>query len=156
MRARINKRGFTLLEILVVIAMLGVVSGVIYTVWYTNWISSEDRISRASMWEEANIIIETLTADVRYSKDIIITGGNKIASINNSLGVLVATYTITAGGKFQLTKGGVTQDLSSHINVSRSSFTSQGRGLRLQLGLDYPLYNRILTIDTATEVFPRN
>ncbi len=159
MRVQLRKKcGVTLIEIITVLVIVGILAGVVYTVWFTNWFALEDRIARVSMWEEANVIVETLTSDARYARDISITGGNKIATLTDSLGNMIATYTITPAGKFQVNAGAgsITQDLSSQINYIDSQFTPQGRGMRLDLAFEHDLPTRTINVETATEIFPRN
>ena len=52
---------FTLMELLVVIVLLGVISGVVHLVFVTNWISNQDHIARVDLWQEVNEIMENVT-----------------------------------------------------------------------------------------------
>lgn len=156
---QLNSKGFTLVEMLTVLVILFVLGGVFYTVFVTNWFAFEDRIARTNLWQEANEIIETITADGRFAQtiDVFTDGsGNKSAILNDSLNQPVATYLITADGRFQINKNGVIKTLSGHINPIESVFTKQGRGLRVELDLEDLIFKRTINVNTSTEIFPRN
>ncbi|MGE0268221.1 MAG: type II secretion system protein [Candidatus Omnitrophota bacterium] len=157
--SQFEQRGFTLIEMLTVLVILMILGGVFYTVFVTNWSAFEDRIARTNLWQEANEIIETMTADGRFAQtiDVFSDGsGNKSAVLNDSFNQPVATYLITSDGRFQINKNGVIKTLSGHINPGQSVFTKQGRGLRVELGLEDVIFKRTINVDTSTEIFPRN
>lgn len=154
-----NNKGFTLIEILTVLVIFMVLGGVFYTVFVTNWFAFEDRIVRSNLWHEANEIVETITADGRFAQtiDVFTDGtGNKSAVLNDSLNQPVATYLITADGRFQINKSGVVKTLSDNLNAVQSGFIKQGRGLRVQLALEELILKRVIHVGTSTEIFPRN
>lgn len=65
-KSRMRKRGFTLIEMLVVVAMLGVISLAIYTTT-TNGIKIWQRINRQIPQEDLNIFFEKFATDLRNS-----------------------------------------------------------------------------------------
>lgn len=160
MRSRwMTNTGFTLMETITVLMIIGVLGSVFYTVFVTNWFAFEDRIARANLWHEANEIVETMTADGRSAQmiDVFTDGaGNKSAVLSDSLDQTLVTYLITAEGRFQMNKNGVVKTLSEHINPNQSDFTKEGRGLRVQLAMSELIFKRTITIGTSTEIFPRN
>lgn len=151
--------GFTLIETVTVLAIMAVLSAVFYLVFMTNAVAFDDRLARANMWQQANEIMETLTADGRLSQDItvVVNGdGSQSAQLVDGLSQPLATYTITVDGRLTQLKNGVTKVLSDKINVAQSNFVEQGEGLRFQLAMQEPLFRRVANIQTSTEVYPRN
>lgn len=154
-----QQQGFTLVEIMVVVLVAAILSGVVFTVFVTNWDALQDRIARTDMWHEANEIIETMTNDGRFAKAVGVQTdgeGNQVVDFLDIADQLLVTYKITPDGRFLMERGGKTKTLSTQIDSTRSGFNREGPGMRVNLALREELLRRKITINTATEIFPRN
>ena len=150
---------FTLIELLTVIAILGVLVSVTHIVFMTNWMANHDRIARADLWQEANTIMEYVSLDGRQSRTIAVTpsAGVNTAVLTDKDGGTLAAYVMNSKGEFQMSRGGGSfKTLSTHLDFVNSSFSNNGKALSLHLVLTDRIWNRIINVDTSTEVYPRN
>ena len=156
-----NKKAFTLVEIMVVVLIIGVLGGVLYTIFFTNWFAFEDRIARANLWSEADVIFETMSSEARNMRqiDVFSDTNSKSAFFRYDLNlnkVPVATYTINNNGQMTVNRGSGNVVLTDHLDFTKSSFVKVGSALKVTLVLKDQLIPRTIAISTSTEIFPRN
>ncbi|MCA9394383.1 MAG: prepilin-type N-terminal cleavage/methylation domain-containing protein [Candidatus Omnitrophica bacterium] len=162
-RTRRSQTGFTLTEMLAVVLMISVMGGVIFAVFVTNWEALEDQIVRSDLWHEANEIVDAVTADGRAAKSIQVEAsnaqGDNTAVFTGINGEVFATYRITLDGRLLVERAAGSRTISDKVDAANSAFVRDddtGRGLRLMLTLTDDLLRRSVSINTATEIFPRN
>lgn len=149
--------GFSLVEMLSVLAILGVAAGIFHTTWMTNWKSVEEHQARADLWYDSNQIIEQLTSDGRFAWRVNVEDFGKTVSLSNRSGTIYATYMITDIGEMRVIKPD--EDdliLSTRVNVDLSVFERTGFSLRLSLFLEDSVLSGLVTVETSAEVYPRN
>lgn len=152
-----NQKAFTLVEIIVVVLIIGVLGGVLYTIFFTNWFAFEDRIARANLWSEVDVIFETISSEAR-NQDQITVNGNPCGSVAILAGgsAQPIIYTMNNNGDLTVNRGAGDIVLTNHLDFANSSFCAEGEALRINLTLEDQLITRRVEIRTSTEVFPRN
>ncbi len=156
-----RREAFTLVELLTVIVILGVMIVTFHLVFVTNWVTSLDRVTRATLWQESNAAMESLTRDGRQSRQMDVAedadAGTKTAVILDAQSQLVATYVMDNQGKLQRSDvAGNLSILSDHVDFANSKFEKMGRTLRVNLALKDDVFSRVIHVSTSTEIFPRN
>lgn len=152
---RMNKRGISLVEILTVLAIVGIGSGLFYSVFYVNWIAFEKQLALADLQLEADEIMETIAIDVRYSVDFIVEEGGKEVSITLPQDEIV-TYTVTEAGEVSRTKAETTKTFTSRADYDASIFTDVGNYLAFDLTLFDTIVGDRLALSVSTQAYPRN
>ena len=157
----LDRRAFSLVELLTVIVIVGVMIVTFDLVFVTNWTASLDRISRATLWQESSAVMESLTRDGRQSRQMDISEdssmGTKTAVILDTLGQPIATYVINDKGKLQRSDQlGNISVLTEHLDFANSRFEKIGRTLRITLALRDQVFSQLVRVDTSTEIYPRN
>jgi len=156
---RHNKNGFTFVEILVVVIILAISVVFFKTVFISNWSGYDEQLIRDNLWQEANVIIETITNDARKSHLISINQeqGDQAAVLIDRDNNTIATYIFKIDGSLQvINTNGAIKTLSEHIDIVQSSFAKQGNALYLTLSLKDQLFKREVVIQTTLEIYPRN
>ncbi|HBR14535.1 MAG TPA: hypothetical protein DD723_03195 [Candidatus Omnitrophica bacterium] len=151
----VQKKAFTLVELIVVVLILGIGTAMFYSVLSMNWMASEQHITRSDMWQELNRVVETANADGRRSN--LITVSNPLSVIfSDNNGTVIATYTITAGGLIQRDTGTGPVTLSEKADQTNSSFVINGRSVIMTLVLQENVMGDPVQARTSVEIFPRN
>ena len=156
-----NKRGFTFVELMVVLVILTIAFGLFYTTFYYNWVMMETYTSRANLMQDADLIVEELTKDARNSRiaDITCTPDTACVPSGASLTVNFAAsgnkYTYGNNGNFIQQVGAGTRTLSNRIDFNNTSFQKVNGVLRVHLTLKEPLAGPDTAFDTWTYIFPR-
>src|SRR5277367_2658279 len=107
MKKRKNKKGFTLAEMVVVLAVIGIFISFFYTLFFLNWGACEQLIARADLGQDMDATIDQIELDGRLAHDIVVTNTNNSsqAVFNNSAGVPISTYTMSNNGQLTMTRG---------------------------------------------------
>ena len=85
--------------------------------------------------------------------------GDNTAVFTGINGEVFATYRITLDGRLLVERAAGSRTISDKVDAANSAFVRDddtGRGLRLMLTLTDDLLRRSVSINTATEIFPRN
>lgn len=158
-----NRKAFTLVELLVVMVIIAVILGGLFRFFIANWFAYEDRMVRADLWHEANEIIEIMTRDGRVAKTIQATDDAAVKSVlmRDISDNIIAVYSLTPDGQIQMDRGGDADKLkilSRNLDFDGSEFSQDGidRALKVNLRLETELFLRTVRIETSTEIFPRN
>jgi prepilin-type N-terminal cleavage/methylation domain-containing protein len=154
-----NHRGFSLMEIITVLVILGVSLSIFYAVFVTNWLAFQDRIIRADLWMDADAIIDALSEDIRSAKsfDISSDNGDQVLTIID-LNDASTVYAMRASGIFEYQRpaSSVFSVLSRHILMPDSFIKKSDDALQVNLVLQDHLFFRNIRIETSTEIYPRN
>ena len=164
MRRYLTIKGSTLIEIITVLAVLGVLGGIIYTVFITNWMATEDRISRAGMLYETEVIFDSLSKEGRNAHQIDVSQDpgalTQTATFRSDLTSPSSDviYTMTNQGKLfiQNPRNSNPIVMTEHLDFARSSFEKEGKTLKFKLGLKDQIFMRSIDVTAASEVYPRN
>lgn len=154
-----SKRGFTLTEIVAVLAIITVGIGLLHSVFVTNWSAYEDRIKRANLWSQAGRCFEQMSIDARNASriNIINTLGTKTVSLTNPAATNpVTTYEIKDTGILSRTHNNTVEVISTNTVFANSGFQQNGPNLAVTLELQDSVFNRNITITAETEVLLRN
>lgn len=159
------RKFFSLVELIVVMVIISIASGLIYYIFFLNRKAYDTQIARIDLWQEAQSIVERISSDVRRAykiegdtKSITLTfpgGGSKV-------------YTFTSAGECKMTQGDNTIVLSHDIDYNNSCFhssssddcsqdeTISGNFLKLRLTLQKDIGGGRVKIETFTRIFCRN
>ena len=150
------KKGFTLIEIVVVLAIIGIAIGLFYSIFYLNWSSFEKQLALVDLGQEADKIMEMISLDGRLVTNIQVSEGNKITTLTlmdlegNIIDII--TYTITEKGQIQRNE----EVLSENIEFDDSLFRRVGSSLVVELLLQDYVFGQDVQLPIETQIFPRN
>lgn len=151
------KRGFTIVEIITVLAIIGIGMGLFYSVFFVNWSSFEKQLTLIDLQMEADNIIEMLSFDAKFARQFTVTNGKQIDfSFCDPTNNTPLTYALTTPGEIQKTQGSTTQVISEYIDYNNSSFTRTGDYLQVDLRLRDDVLGREVELDISTQISPRN
>jgi len=153
-----STRGFSLVEMLCSVIILGILVAVFYSVFLSNWKVMEEYSTRAALWQDMDVIIDQFTDNARQASSFEVSVDKKEARFFNR-GVLALTYNLRANGSCDVTPtGGAATTLTDRVDFTRSTFdnTNEGRSLVINLALTDQVFERGVTIETSTEIYPRN
>ncbi|MDD5449487.1 MAG: prepilin-type N-terminal cleavage/methylation domain-containing protein [Candidatus Omnitrophica bacterium] len=150
-----RRRGITLVEIAVVLAIIGIGLVLFYSVCFMNWMSLEQQMSVVDLQMEADIIVSMISNDAKLSRQIIVDPSGKAVTFNYPVfdppvGTIV--YSLTPQG--QITRNDTV--ISSYIDFNNSSFAKDSSALVVNLLLTGASFGRRLELPVSTEVYPRN
>lgn len=149
------KRGFTLVEIITVLAIIGVGIGLFYSVFLLNWFSYDREIVFTNLWTEMSEIIQRISFDARFANNMNLVNDKEVifSFFENSS----VTYTMTPAGILQrVDDGGISTILSQNLLYSNSSFVIEGGYLKMNLTLVDKTFRGDVVVKTSTKVCPRN
>jgi prepilin-type N-terminal cleavage/methylation domain-containing protein len=149
-----KKKGLTIMELLVVVAIVGIVSALFYSVFYLNWFSFDRCVTRINLCEEARIIADRVSFQVRSAKDINLVNNKSV--VLEFVDGSSTTYTITDSGQFQVTDAGNSFVLSSKVDFQVSYFRLDFSALVFYLVLKDEVFGKPIEVKTVVEVMPRN
>ena len=155
---RENQSGFTLIEMMTVLAMIAVGMAVFYSVFILNWQAFDHHITRSNLWQEMDFIVDNLTLKGRLSRQINVSANSSAQTVTfmDAAGLPMAVYSMQNTGQFSISKGGNVETVSQHLDFTNSSFAGRGRGLVITLALQDDVMGQAINIATSTEVYPRN
>lgn len=154
-----SRRGFSLMEIITVLVIIGVSISIFYAVFITNWLAFQERLIRADLWMDADAIIDALSEDIRSAKSFNISSdtGDQVLTIID-LNDASTVYALRASGIFEYQRPASPglSVLSRHILMPDSFMQRSDDALQVNLVLEDNLFFRDIRIETSTEIYPRN
>jgi len=167
MKRRISKRcervygsrdkslqGFTLIEIITVVAIIGIGAGLFYSLFLMGWSAFDSELTRVNLWQELTEIIQQVSFDARAAQSMNFVDDKEITFSffdGNS-----TTYKITLDGEFQQIRGGNTTVFSYNVAYNNSSFGRVGDSLKMNLTLVERTLRGEVVARTSTKICPRN
>ncbi len=154
-----TKKGFSLVEIVTVVAILGISIGIFYTVFFMNWESFESFIARADLSQELDEMVDKVVYDGRFAKQVNVNQSSNIkqAAFIDPDGKLLGVYTIKDTGEFVISRTGQNDyTASTRVDFTNSNFNRQGKSFLLTLALKDQVLGHPVTLSSATEIYPRN
>ena len=159
---RESQSGFTLIEMMTVLAMITVGIALFYSVFILNWQAFDHHITRSNLWQEMDLIVDNLTLEGRLSRQINVSVDSSAQTVTfvDAAGLTMAVYSMQNTGQFLISKGVNVETVSQHLDFTNSSFKKTdaglGRGLVITLALKDDVMGQAINITTSTEVYPRN
>lgn len=170
---QMNRRGFSLIEMVTVLAVVGTLVGVIYSVFITNGQNFQDQITRADLLQEANLIFEQMTDDARAAKRFDInTGTTDGGDQQKSVAIIdfddnEVRYVITelSADRTIIERQPIGDDpdnlppaqlLSDQVVIDTSDFVADGNSLTINLALASNTFHRQVQVLASTEIYSRN
>ena len=151
-----NKKGFSLLEVMTTVMILGISVGLFYTTFYYNWLTMDTYATRSNLMQEMDQILDFVTDKVRQAQSVSIpiTDPKTVNLTPSSLG----SFSYTANGLFTFQPaGGTAQNLSYSVDPSNTIFTKGASGdLTVQLTLKQPTSGKNAILSSTVQVYPRN
>ena len=118
--------GFTLVEMLSVIAITMIMGSLFYTTFIMNWQGLDDGLNQTELWTEADMIADDMTYYGRAGKQFDVSSDSKSVTIIYPDLAQNISYTITStptGGQLaRVTASGETV-LSYYVSYPNTSFT---------------------------------
>jgi len=142
--------GFTLVELITVIAILGIGMGLFYSIFYLNWTSFEKQLTLNDLVQEADRIMERISFEVKGAYQIDVSD-DKTVSLTYANGAIVS-YTINDQGQILRNN----QILSEYINSNSSSFAEVSNSLVVELLLEDDVLGQVVQLPVETQIFKRN
>ena len=156
-KSLMSMAGFTLVEIIAVLAIIGIGISLFYTVLYVNWTSFEKQLSLIDLQMEADMILERIVFDGKVANQFAVTPDQKSVTLSFLDGTNTI-YTLTpAGGitQFDSVRGSVFT-IAQNIDYNQSSFQSQGNYFNTTLVSVADVLGRRVELNVATQIMPRN
>lgn len=153
-----SPKGVSLFEVLIVVLLTGLGMALFSTVFVNNWFAYENRIVHANLMNEANTVLDTMTAEGRLSRQIDLGGSasQRTATFYSGLDGSTSVLTLFNDGRVTFAKSGATKTLTTHLDLANSSLTSNARSLQVRLALTDIAGTRPVRVSGETEVLPRN
>lgn len=126
-RAWFEKNGITIVEVIVTLAVIGIVSTFLYTVLYANWIGYNREIISADLQFDARLAMDKLTKDIMRAETIALDPQNLHALTLTMPGGVNVVYQINSSN--QLTRKvdiGSENVLCENVDGTRSGFSWSG------------------------------
>ncbi len=151
-----RKRGFTLVELVTVVAIIGISSAIFFSVFLLNWTALDGDIERTNLWQDANEIIDRISLDVRIATAIDVSADGKTLTLTQGGGDVV--YSFTSDGRCLYTSDATTEVLSEDVNYDGSLFEENEAhtSVTVTLDLQKDVLGRNVEVATSTEVYSRN
>lgn len=162
-KGRPAQQGFTLTEMIVVVAILAIGMGIFYGVYLVNWSSLDQEITRANMWQDLNKALEGISYETRHAQRIDVTRDStgNTATLRDQTGFVLMEYTITDAGEFILdplgsAAGGPAEVLLDNVVFDESALELLNEDLLVTLTLRGDFVGKFFDVTATTEVYPRN
>ncbi len=147
-----KKKGFSLIEMVTVLAIITVSMGIFYRVFFLNWEAFDTFIARADLSQELDEMIDKITYDGRFSKQITLTSTPTVkqAAFFDPDGNLIGTYSIKNTGEFVINRGTDDYTASTKIDFTNSHFDKRGKSVLVTLALTDRIFTRVGASDNLS------
>jgi prepilin-type N-terminal cleavage/methylation domain-containing protein len=154
-----QNKGMSLIEIVTVVAILGICIGFFYVVFFLNWQAFDSSIARADFGQELNQMVDGITQDGRQAVQInvVATSTAKTATFLDTTGAVSAVYTINSAGEFIVNHGAGDEIITKNIDFNNSNFSNGGSSnyIEANLTLTDNILGLPLTERSSVEVYTR-
>lgn len=122
MRIYFNKKGISIIEVMVSVAIVGVVMGLIYTTLYSNWRGYNRALIAANMQFEARRAMGQISRDIRQSEGVAVTP-NRLGLTVQGVNII---YDIAANTLTKQTGAGPARIFCENIDNTDPVFSLNG------------------------------
>ena len=151
-----RKGGFTLVELIAVLAIIGTGASLFFSTFLLNWEYFEKEVARVNLQQEVTEILAKLCSEVRFAQSVDISADSKTLTIFYPTGNSIV-YTFTSSGQLQRTEDTTTTIVCENIDYNNSSFTQgDSNSLIINLKLKEDVFGESVDILVSTQLFPRN
>jgi len=155
-----NKKGFTLVETITVLAIVGIFIAFFYTLYFLNWQACDQFIAYADFGQDMDQIIDQIGQDGRNATTIKITINSPTTQQVECLdtnGNPISTYTMTNTGVFTITNAQNNQNIiTQKLDFANSAFVMDGNAIQVKLRLADQIFGHTVFLNSETEIYPRN
>lgn len=159
-KRKIKSRGFSLVELVVVLVIVGIGGTMFFSVFYTNWNGFDTCIMSVNLQQELDDIFENITQDGRLCNTFVITenASSKTVELFDHADVpnSIASYTILDTGDFTIDRGSGARLMSKSIDFVNSKFEDKDDYLVIELALRQQGMNGEINVKGAVQIYPRN
>lgn len=149
-----RKRGFSLIEVMVVMIIIVIGLGLFYSVFYINTASFDNQVTRVNSWEEVNDILDRISKDIKNAYKVILEDDKNI--VLRFIDDEDIKYSITDNGQIQILKETGVYNLASNINYEESFFREDLSAIVINVVIEDNVLGKKIKIKGVTEVIPRN
>ena len=154
--SRLSASGFTLFEMICTVAIVGIMVGMFYSVFLSNWSVMENYSARAYMWQDMDAVVDAVTADGREAARIDVSADQKTATFVDQENTPFVVYLLGADRRVIQRRAGVDRLLTNVLDFDNSLFLKRGRSVIVRLRFTDDVFDRGVSIETSTEIYPRN
>ncbi len=160
MGARMNNKGFTLVETVTVLVIIGIFISFFYTLWFLNWQACEGFLARADFGQEMDHTIDQIADDGRFAKTITVgnTDTTKETTITDPSGN-VSKYTMSNNGQLTITRGlNAPETVTEKLDYANSNFAqdTNGAGLIVTIAMTDQIFGHPVALSSEITIYPRN
>lgn len=150
--------GFTLVELITVLVIIGIGIGLFYAVLFVNWNAYETHLTLIDLQMDADTIIEMISFDGKYARQITVSGNWKSVTFQfpDPAAEPAITYSFIMPNQLQKTVSSNTAVISSYVVFADSSFRPLGNLLEVNLVLADAVFGKKVRLRDTTQIFPRN
>ena len=149
------RRGFTLWEVMVVLAIMAIGMGIFYTTLMINWTSFEKNLSYMELQLDADIVLEMMSADVRYAKGFVVGITQKDMTLtfpDNS----TAIYQLLPDGRIEKQRGAASTTISAYLKYNESFIRRDGNNIEYDFVFHDFIFGQEVQLRDGSQVYPRN
>ena len=152
------KRGFSLIELITVLAIIGIGIGIFYNTLFVNWTSFEKQVGLIDLQMEADKITELIFNDGKNAQEIqVAAGGKQVTLCYSDPCTTSIQYRLTGVGiERSLDSGATFAEISRYANSTDSNFRPLNSCLEVDLLLRDTVFGDRIELRVSTQVFPRN
>lgn len=154
----IKKRaGFTFVEVITVLLIIGIGISLFYNILYINWNSFEKQLSLIDLQMESDMLLENIAFDGKFSRLFTVAADRKSVMFTFPGGATV-TYAFASTGNITRadSASGTVSTLAHNIDYTNSSFASLGNYFNTTLVAVGDALGRRVDLSVVTQIMPRN
>jgi len=164
LRRIINKNGFSIVEIITVLAIIGVFIAFFYTLLFLNWEACNRFLAQADFGQDMDTAIDAIANDARLSKDFNISNtASSVQVVFNDVNENpISTYVMYSNGEMTETRPGLSSViLTENLNYANSNFVSSAINpgnlvVNISMIDQNQLFGHPIILNSQTELYPRN
>jgi prepilin-type N-terminal cleavage/methylation domain-containing protein len=152
-----DKKGFTLIESLTALAIIGFFMLFFYTLFFLNWQACEQFLAQAEFGQEMDQIMGQIAGDGRYSVAININNNANMKQVDfTDPNGNVSKYTMNDNGQLTIAHGQEVETITDKLDFADSSFVQDNQAIVVKIVLSDEIFGYPVALATQTEIYSRN